>query len=756
MRWLLRIAGSLFFGMMSVYFFGLAQDRPHAQATASIPAEGDEFVGPFSSWTNLKTAYGAIGDGMADDTLSIQRGLDDLGKPAHSPVLFLPTGTYRITKTLVLASRINVSIVGEDPATTTIIWDGEPGGTMVWLNGIAYSRFVRLTFQGKRNASVAVEQSWDMTHPHFDTGNEYSDDRFVDVEYGIHGGFKGGGFAETSIRRSHFLRNTRAGVALGNFNALDIWIWYSLFEDCSIGVTNTPGAGNYHVYNSVFRRSTRSDLAMGNTGGFSARGNYSTGSKAFFTGSSTNNPATIDIQGNTIVDPINATAVSLGNQGPGLITDNIIRSRDRAIGPVIVWRSFIDADVTSVGNTFTIPNPLNSNGRLISIDDQVIPRAKISPVEPVLPGPLPNFERYVFEVPPGSGALEIQSTIIAAARQNGTRPVVHIPFGTYSISETLIIPATDIQLAGDGYGTILRWTGTGVGPLVRLMGPSKVTLREIQFDGAEKVDTIVIENADQPGSRVYMGQTELRAGKRTNLFVNGLDQTDVQLEDLGYAYSPDAASIKVIGGPLSASGNVTIGKTNIFSGASSGHRISYDVSGGARVLVRDLWYEGGAGPGFANIQGRAVFTIDGARISSPVNGTLPAFNIMNLDGRATILTADVDDRIEISGNGAQAKLLSLGVMVEQKSSNYFRNLASPHAEAVLLNSRQISALPGNRSAATPDVGLADPAFIRNMLSHTRSETSAVLNALPAQTTDLRSFRVWVANGLNNITLNAQR
>src|SRR3989454_3386504 len=403
---------------VSVALFGLAQGSGRlgggAVSTQSIPVHGEEFVGPFSSWTNVKTAYGAAGNGMADDTLAIQRGLNELGKPDHSPVLFLPTGTYRITKTLVLASRINVSIVGEDPATTTIIGDGEPGGTMVWLNGIAYSRFVRLTFQGKRNASVAVEQSWDMTHPHFDTGNEYSDDRFVDVEYGIHGGFKGGGFAETSIRRSHFLRNTRAGVALGNFNALDIWIWYSLFEDCSIGVTNTPGAGNYHVYNSVFRRSTRSDLAMGNTGGFSARGNYSTGSKAFFTGSSTNNPATIDIQGNTIVDPINATAVSLGNQGPGLITDNIIRSRDRAIGPVIVWRSFIDADVTSVGNTFTIPNPLNSNGRLISIDDQLIPRAKVSPLDPVLPGPLPNFKRYVFEVPPGSGALEIQSTIIAA------------------------------------------------------------------------------------------------------------------------------------------------------------------------------------------------------------------------------------------------------------------------------------------------------------------------------------------------------
>ena len=228
-----------------ISFLGRAQDpaRPTTQAIAgvSIPAEGDEFVGPFSSWADVRAAYGAVGDGMADDTLSIQRGLEDLGAPGRSPVLFFPRGTYRITKTLVLTSRINVSIVGEDPAGTSIIWGGEAGGTMVWLNGIAYFRFVRLTLDGKGVASVAVEQSWDMKQPNFDTGNEYSDDTFVDVEYGIHGGFKGGGFAETSIRRSQFVRNSKAGVALGNFNALDIWIWYSLFEDCVTGVTNTPG-----------------------------------------------------------------------------------------------------------------------------------------------------------------------------------------------------------------------------------------------------------------------------------------------------------------------------------------------------------------------------------------------------------------------------------------------------------------------------------------------------------------------------------
>src|SRR5438477_60550 len=150
-------------------------------------------------------------------------------------------------------------------------------------------------------------------------------------------------------------------------------------------------------------------------------------------------------------------------------------------------------------------------------------------------------------------------------------------------------------------------------------------MREIQIDGAGIADGLVIEHVDQQGARVYLGQVELRAGKKTNLFVNGLDYTNVQVEDFGYAYSPDAVSIKVTGGPSLAAGKSAPGKTNIFSGASSGHRISYEVSDGARVLVRDLWYEGGAGSGLANIHGRATFTLGGARISSPADKEPPAF-----------------------------------------------------------------------------------------------------------------------------------
>jgi hypothetical protein len=97
-------------------------------------------------------------------------------------------------------------------------------------------------------------------------------------------------------------------------------------------------------------------------------------------------------------------------------------------------------------------------------------------------------------------------------------------------------------------------------------------------------------------------------------------------------------------------------------------------------------------------------------------------------------------------------VLAIGVFAEQKASNYFENAASPAAHAVLSNSRHLATTWGNRSVPTKDDGEANPAFIESMLSHTRTERAEPLRALPAGVTDVRIFRVWVANGLNNVTL----
>src|SRR5712691_6928440 len=122
-----------------------------AIAPVAAHAMGDEeFVGPFPSWANVKTSYGAVGDGVSDDTAAIQKALNALGPT--NPTLYFPAGTYRITQTLSLAGQLDVSVIGHDPATT-ILWAGASGGTMLSLSGIAYSRFDRITFNGQGNAA---------------------------------------------------------------------------------------------------------------------------------------------------------------------------------------------------------------------------------------------------------------------------------------------------------------------------------------------------------------------------------------------------------------------------------------------------------------------------------------------------------------------------------------------------------------------------------------------------------------------------
>ena len=151
---------------------------------------GDEFVGPFPSWTNVKTVYGAKGDGVTDDTAALQAALNDVGLNGHSSVLYLPAGTYKISSTLNLQAREHISIIGEDPSTTSIKWAGASGGTELHIDGVDYSRFDRLTFDGAGVAGVLVDQSWSGGN-YFDTGNQYADNVFKDAAIGIQGGALG-------------------------------------------------------------------------------------------------------------------------------------------------------------------------------------------------------------------------------------------------------------------------------------------------------------------------------------------------------------------------------------------------------------------------------------------------------------------------------------------------------------------------------------------------------------------------------------
>jgi hypothetical protein len=359
----------------------------------------------------------------------------------------------------------------------------------------------------------------------------------------------------------------------------------------------------------------------------------------------------------------------------------------------------------------------------------------------------------VFDVAADADGRAIQQAIDRAAAESGRRPIVHIPAGIHAVATTIVVPAADVQIVGDGYSTVLRWSGPGGGPVLRVDGPGQATLRELRVDGAGRADGVVVVDADQPGARIYMQGVQLRGGKLADLHVDGVDHAYLQLEDFGQAYSPDGRAILVRGGPELGAGRPADGRLSIFSGASSGNRVSIDISDGGRMLARDMWYESGAGAGYVNIHGRATFTADGLRVSSPPNQALPAFNVAGLAGAVAVVATHLDDRIAVSGDGREARVLALSIFCEQPMARCYENTSSPPARSAVAHAREISRAPWTRSIGVSDTGVpATAGIVREMLGHARAERPVPLTALGPGITDLRFFRVWIDGGTRNVVV----
>ena len=240
---------------------------------------------------------------------------------------------------------------------------------------------------------------------------------FPNVGFGVRAGKPHFMDAECPILRCRFLHCSKAGVSIESFNALDWWIWYSTFEDCRVGVTNDPGAGHFHVYESVFRRSTEVDIKMSNCSYFGIRHNFSTGSKAFFIAAPRTCSGSTTLQDNTVLDPTGPIAIQVGNVGPCLLVDNMVRSnKDKTKGEHAVYVNE-PGTTLSVGNTFTMADaidivPAKARTKLLTIDDKVVNPEKIKVEEPVMSGVLPNHHRPDFEIAVGSDGAAIQRRLM--------------------------------------------------------------------------------------------------------------------------------------------------------------------------------------------------------------------------------------------------------------------------------------------------------------------------------------------------------
>ena len=174
------------------------------------------------------------------------------------------------------------------------------------------------------------------------------------------------------------------------------------------------------------------------------------------------------------------------------------------------------------------------------------------------------------------------------------------------------------------------------------------------------------------------------------------------------------------------------------------------MSSGGRLLVRDIWYESSSPGGYVRLSGAGTFTVHGTRVALPALHTPAGVEMAGFHGSATFLDTQFDDRIVTSGDGMNSRLLILGLIAGVSLPDFLLNNSSPAARTELLNSRD--AIRGGSSVAVADQGVADPAFLREMLAQTRAEQPEIIGKLPDGVSDVRFYRVWVENAVVGIHL----
>lgn len=591
------------------------------------------FDGPFPSWINIKDAYGAQGDGITDDTQAFERALVALAQ--HGAVLWIPRGTYVISRPLALKGTAGVTILGEDPQTTTLSWHGPTGGTMLTLDGCAGLNLGRLTWDGRNATSVEIELTWTSQAAYYPTYNLLHDSKLTNSAVGLHLGFAG----ETTIDRLHF-DHLSTGISLGNYNSLNFNVIDSLFTDNGYGVTNIYGAGAFNVSNSVFERSSASDLAIGNTGPFSVRNNLSVDSKMFFTTGMAGNPANIVIQGNTIVHP-GSDPITIGVPASLMLLDNRFLHLESSLH-ILTSFCYSPLAFISAGNTYAVSQPFAGNlAHYSSIDEAVsstdsdllvqIPTKVYTP---------PFSHRVVFNLDKDSTADTIQTAINEAVSIGGG--VVHFSAGNYFIEHTLTIPqGGKVALLGDGLITALCATDRMQGPILRSAGV-RTQIEDIRFSSCSSSTNnaaIELSMPDDPTTRVFCDECATVNIQNSAFEVDGLDHATVEIKVA--ALNSQGPSVRIHGGPARQAHIRTVGNV-------AGYMVSadrYEVDLGGHFLLEDGWHDTGQGDQQFDLTGDGSVTQQGGTIYTSAGG---AMTLHDYRGSLNLLGVSTNSYVQIA------------------------------------------------------------------------------------------------------------
>ncbi len=418
-----------------------------------------------------------MGDSTHDDTVAIQSALN---RGSNGKTIYLPPGTYRITQTLVFHGDGTGSAVIGHGRETRLVWDGPVGGRMFLSDGIAYSRYVGLSWDGQNRAAVGFDHA---AGKRFETEILHKHEAFRNFTgYGIRVGNQQKTASAEILYHNCLFEN--CGTALGflTFNDYDNTIDGCEFRNCGTGVLSHKS--NFYARNSHFENSRDTDFLVQGEHGSSIRRCTSVGSKRF-------------IQEQTIA--------------PLTIQDcQVARwtGRDPALylqgGPVLIFDC-----------VFTPAKPNQAAVQLGGgVQKLLLSHNQPAPVEQLVYNPQAG---HIYEIPAGQatgvvasasqhflqetvsvsgrvfdavrdfGAIgdgktddtaAVQATI-DAARVQGKGAVAYLPTGRYQVSRTLLATGENYSVEGSGFNCGLIWRGESGKPMLLMDGAVNVTLANL-------------------------------------------------------------------------------------------------------------------------------------------------------------------------------------------------------------------------------------------------------------------------------------
>ena len=421
-----------------------------------------------SDWINVKTAFGAKGDGKADDAPAIQAALDSLKGQGYDTqnTVYLPPGVYRITKTLSWKNLYGKHFIGHG-RDTRIVWDGDGSTPPVMFHSDGATSgvlFEGIVWDGAGKAAEGISHC---STTHYESAVVHRHEAFINMGTGVFSGHSSffpykNATAEVMFRNCLFA-NVTYGLCFLSYNALDNSVLECEFRHCSSGIRNLTG--NVYVRDCHFENSREWDIYT-HVGDCSALRCTSTGSERFL-----HNSGRIFTMQDCHVEGWRSPKGAVEMQaGPLTIFDCTFTSPPASAAPPIQGGGIpvLISNCTSPGTEGVLAPALAKAAVEVPAGKfgSAVTSARQSFFRSEVPAGGKVFDAKRDFGAKGDGKADDTDAIlatIAAARDHGRRAIAYLPVGQYVVKKTIEITGNDYCVAGAGCcwqtGTLVAWGG---------------------------------------------------------------------------------------------------------------------------------------------------------------------------------------------------------------------------------------------------------------------------------------------------------